>query len=262
MSTRDQAIINVGQIERLTQNRIVKLFQDELDYKYIGNLEDRDDNSNIEEEFLKLYLTSRGYTDTQVTKALYQLTTTANNYNESLYANNKNVYKLLRYGVQIKAEVGDNFETVHLIDWNNPENNDFLIAEEVTVHSNHDKRPDIVLYVNGIAIAVLELKRSTISVGHGIRQNIVNQKIAEDLPVHKIILPKDEALKIGAHHFFGDKYGDEVSVYYIGDSLENAYSKEFCGGPHVERTGVLGHFTITKEESVAQGVRRIKAILE
>ena len=93
-------------------------------------------------------------------------------------------------------------------------------------------------------------------------EDIVNQKIQEDLPVHKVIMPKEEALKIGAMHFFGDKYGDEVSVYYIGDSLENAYSKEFCGGPHVERTGILGHFKIKKEESVAQGIRRIKAILE
>lgn len=93
-------------------------------------------------------------------------------------------------------------------------------------------------------------------------EDIVNQKIKEDLPVNKVILPKEEALKIGAMHFFGDKYGDEVSVYYIGDTLENAYSKEFCGGPHVERTGILGKFKITKEESVAQGVRRIKAVLE
>lgn len=93
-------------------------------------------------------------------------------------------------------------------------------------------------------------------------EDMVNEAIQADLPVHKVILPKDEAEKTGALHFFGDKYGDMVNVYFIGDTLENAYSKEFCGGPHVEHTGVLGHFTITKEESVAQGVRRIKAILE
>ncbi|GAI00887.1 unnamed protein product, partial [marine sediment metagenome] len=63
-----------------------------------------------------------------------------------------------------------------LIDWKHPENNHFAIAEEVTVRGNHTKRPDIVLYINGIAIGVIELKRSTVSVSEGIRQNIGNQK--------------------------------------------------------------------------------------
>lgn len=110
-------------------------------------------------------------------------------------------------------------------------------------------------------------------------EEIVNEKIKENLPVKNIILPKAEAEKIGAMHLFGEKYGDQVSVYYIGDSLETAYSKEFCGGPHVEQTGDLAslrdpeesptrdenkkrQFKILKEEAVAQGVRRIKAILE
>jgi alanyl-tRNA synthetase len=75
-------------------------------------------------------------------------------------------------------------------------------------------------------------------------------------------MPKEEAEKTGARHFFGEKYPDEVSVYYIGDSLESAYSKEFCGGPHVSNTSELGHFKIQKEEAVSAGVRRIKAILE
>lgn len=92
-------------------------------------------------------------------------------------------------------------------------------------------------------------------------EDIVNQKIKENLPVNRIVLPKEEALKIGAMHFFGDKYGDEVSVYYIGDNLETAYSKEFCGGPHVSKTGTLGTFKISKEEAVSAGVRRIKAVL-
>jgi alanyl-tRNA synthetase len=93
-------------------------------------------------------------------------------------------------------------------------------------------------------------------------EDLVNQKIAENLPVNKIVMKKEEAEKTGAVHAFGDKYGDEVSVYYIGDSLETAYSKEFCGGPHVENIGTLGHFKITKEEAVSAGVRRIKAVLE
>jgi len=90
---------------------------------------------------------------------------------------------------------------------------------------------------------------------------IVNEKIAADLPVQMIVLPKAEAEASGALHFFGDKYGDEVSVYYIGETLEGAWSKEFCGGPHAERTGTLGVFKIGKEEAVSAGVRRIKATL-
>lgn len=93
-------------------------------------------------------------------------------------------------------------------------------------------------------------------------EEIVNEKIAAGLPMKKIIMPKNEAEKSGADHAFGDKYGDEVSVYFVGDSLESAWSKEFCGGPHVENTGVLGSFKIIKEEAVSAGVRRIKAVLE
>lgn len=94
-------------------------------------------------------------------------------------------------------------------------------------------------------------------------EEIVNEKIKMAIPVNKIILPIAEAEKTGARHFFGEKYGDEISIYYIGDSLENAYSKEFCGGPHVKNTGeLIGTFKITKEEAVAAGIRRIKAVLE
>ena len=93
-------------------------------------------------------------------------------------------------------------------------------------------------------------------------EQIVNEKIGVNLPVNKVILPREEAEKTGARHLFGEKYGDQVSIYFIGDSLDNAYSKEFCGGPHVANTGVLGHFKISKEEAVAAGVRRIKAVLE
>jgi len=92
-------------------------------------------------------------------------------------------------------------------------------------------------------------------------EDIVNQKITEALPVNVVTLPKAEAEKTGARHFFGEKYPDEVTVYYIGDSIENAFSKEFCGGPHVKNTSELGLFKIKKEEAVSAGVRRIKATL-
>jgi alanyl-tRNA synthetase len=90
---------------------------------------------------------------------------------------------------------------------------------------------------------------------------IVNDKIQQGLPVHKVVLTKDEAVASGAKHMFDEKYPDMVSVYYIGETLETAYSKEFCGGPHVENIKELGVFRITKEEAVASGIRRIKAVL-
>ncbi len=93
-------------------------------------------------------------------------------------------------------------------------------------------------------------------------EDIVNQKIQENLPVQNVTMPKGEAEKTGARHFFAEKYGDEISVYFIGKDLQSAYSKEFCGGPHVTNTGILGKFKIQKEEAVAQGIRRIKAVLE
>ena len=88
-------------------------------------------------------------------------------------------------------------------------------------------------------------------------EDLVNEYIKEDIPVERMEMKKEDALKLGAEAMFIDKYGDDVIVYKIGD-----VSLEFCGGPHVERTGVLGHFVIKKEEASSAGVRRIKAILE
>ena len=131
----------IGQPERITQNRIVELFNEQLHYDYLGNWEDRINNSNIEVNLLQNYLTEKGYNQNLINRALDKLKATATNYNESLYTNNKNVYSLLRYGVPVKAESGDNYETVELIDWKHPEENQFAIAEEVTVLGNHEKRP-------------------------------------------------------------------------------------------------------------------------
>ncbi len=92
-------------------------------------------------------------------------------------------------------------------------------------------------------------------------ENIVNDEIKRGLRVVRKEMPKDEALKIGAEMEFGAKYTDIVSVYFIEDENGNPVSKEFCGGPHVSNTGVLGNFKIQKEEAVASGIRRIKAVL-
>jgi alanyl-tRNA synthetase len=101
-------------------------------------------------------------------------------------------------------------------------------------------------------------------------EEIVNDKIKEDLPVIHSELPKEEAEKLGAEHEFGQKYPDRVSIYSIGPKdatpenpdFKNAFSIEFCGGPHVSRTGLIGEFKIQKEEAVAAGIRRIKAGVE
>jgi type I restriction enzyme R subunit len=166
---------DVGQIERFTQNRVVELFRKQLDYQYLGNWIDRENNSNIEHDSLRKYLSKKGYTQTLISKAIYELTRTATNQSKSLYDINKNIYTLLRYGVNVKEDVGKNTRTVKLIDWEHPLENDFAIAEEVTVMGENNKRPDVVLYVNGIALGVLELKCSTVSIFEGIRQNLDNQ---------------------------------------------------------------------------------------
>jgi type I restriction enzyme, R subunit len=167
---------NIAQIERLTQNRVVKLFQEELKYRNLGKWEDREENSNIEEQILRDYLLTKGYNENLISKAIYEFDKVAKDQSKSLYEVNKAVYAMLRYGVNVKPEIGQHKETVWLIDWKNPLANDFAIAQEVTIKGLHKKRPDIVLYVNGIALGVLELKRSTVSISEGIRQNLDNQK--------------------------------------------------------------------------------------
>lgn len=167
---------DVGQIERNTQDRIVQLFQQRLEYDYLGNWEEREENSNVEEKLLRRFLNRRGYDKPLIERAIFELERAAQSQADSLYNTNKEVYRLLRYGTEVRASQGENKQTVHFIDWTDPLNNDFGIAQEVTVQGQHDKRPDIVLYVNGIAVGILELKRSKVSVNKGIRQNLDNQK--------------------------------------------------------------------------------------
>ena len=90
-------------------------------------------------------------------------------------------------------------------------------------------------------------------------EEIVNEKIAAAIPVKFEMMPKEEAEKTGAIHAFGEKYGDQVKIYYIGDTLESAFSKEFCGGPHVANTGEIGLIEVYKQETVGKGARRIYA---
>lgn len=170
----------VGQRERATQRRVVALLRDTLDYDYLGDWSEREGNANLEPERLRAWLRRRGVEAALIERALYVFEKAAGDTSRSLYDRNRAVYELLRYGVKVKIDAGDLYETVWLIDWAHPNDNDFAVAEEVAVAAAdpkaHGKRPDVVLYVNGIALAVLELKRSTISVAEGIRQNLDNQK--------------------------------------------------------------------------------------
>ena len=167
----------VGEREIRTQERVVAFFRDVLGYTYLGHWQDREDNSNIDKERLTDWLRSRGHDDGIIGKVLYELRrSSALSSSRPLVEANRAVYGQLRYGVNVQPSTGEHRTTIKLIDWKHPLNNDFGIAEEVTLKGENTKRPDIVLYINGIAVGVLELKRSIVSVSEGIRQNLTNQR--------------------------------------------------------------------------------------
>jgi len=164
----------INESERSTQDRVVRFFQKELNYTYYGNLHSQI-NTNIIIEKLKAYLTGRGHSANLSAKAVDALISTAGNLQQGPYKANQDVYSLLKYGAKVKENSGEPDKTVYFIDWEYPDRNIFAIAEEVTIKDKSERRPDLVVYINGIAIAVIELKRSTVSVSAGIRQNLSNQ---------------------------------------------------------------------------------------
>lgn len=123
----------IGQREKRTQKRVVQLFREQLGYDYLGDWTEREGNANIDHALLRTWLKKQGYDEALISRALYLLDKTAGDTNKHLYDRNRAVYELLRYGMKVKAEVGENTQTVWLIDWKNPEKNHFAIAEEVTV---------------------------------------------------------------------------------------------------------------------------------
>ena len=169
---------SIGDKESHSQARIVAFFQEALGYVYLGNWRDSNQqNRNIAPERLTEWLKDRGYDSAIATKVLREVEQAAAlSGSKTLSDANRAVYSLLRYGVKIRPDASEQTQTFWLIDWENPDANQFGIAEEVTVIGKHTKRPDIVLYVNGIALGVLELKRSTVAVAEGIRQNLDSQK--------------------------------------------------------------------------------------
>lgn len=172
---------HIGEPERPVQNRLLALFKEKLKYEYLGNYEYRTCNRNIERKLLFDYLMStKKWSGDEAKRAIAILEKEAYCTPQNMQEKNEKVYSLLRYGVNVSPDVGAKKITVNLIDWEHPDKNQFYIAEEVTINSStpdsFTKRPDLVIYVNGIALAVIELKRSKVSVHDGIRQTIGNQQ--------------------------------------------------------------------------------------
>lgn len=177
----------IGDPERATQNRLIAQLcggtsgtPGGLGWRYLGDWHQRVGNANIEPEFLRPWLIARGHAPEVVSKAIAELQRASRMDGLKLYEANRATYDMLRYGVQVTPGPGEAPVTVRFVDWGNLAANDLGVAEEVAISAKnpkaYNKRPDLVLYVNGIALGVIELKKSTVEVGEGIRQTLDNQR--------------------------------------------------------------------------------------
>lgn len=175
----------IGEAERKAQNRVIALLSEYktdgpggLGWRYLGDWHKRTGNANIEEYLLRPWLEQR-YAPEVASAAITKLRRAARIEGAKLYEANMAFYEMLRYGVQVSPGQNEAPVTVRFVDWGDVQKNDLAIAEEVTISAKdpraYGKRPDIVLYANGIALGVIELKRSTVGVGEGIRQTLDNQ---------------------------------------------------------------------------------------
>ncbi|GAA8089667.1 hypothetical protein BTM474_00920 [Helicobacter pylori] len=158
--------------EKEVQKQVIETFKS-MGYAYLGDLT-KSDNENINKESLKAWLVkNQKINDERWQRIEHEINKTLNN---DLYEANQKFYELLIYGVNTKISQNEPTQTSWLIDWKDVFKNEFSVAEEVSVKGSNTKRPDMVLYVNGIALGVLELKNSSVSVESAIRQNLDNQK--------------------------------------------------------------------------------------
>ena len=179
----------------------------------------------------------QGYSAAHISAALHPLRVAALQHGQTLYAANEAVYALLRYGVTVRLAPGQPKESVHLVDWDKPEANDFAIAQEVTLKGGRERRPDLVLYLNGLAVAVLELKNSRVSVGEGIRQSLSNQQ-----PAFNAWFFSTVQLVLAGNDSEGLRYGsietqDKYFLAWKEDEADNSgfkldkYLAKMCDGP-------------------------------
>ncbi|TPH99100.1 HsdR family type I site-specific deoxyribonuclease [Helicobacter pylori] len=158
--------------EKEVQKQVIETFKS-MGYAYLGDLT-KSDNENINKESLKAWLVkNQKINDERWQRIEHEINKALNN---DLYEANQKFYELLIYGVKTKISQNEPTQTSWLIDWKDVSKNEFSVAEEVSVKGSNTKRPDMVLYVNGIALGVLELKNSSVSVESAIRRNLDNQK--------------------------------------------------------------------------------------
>ena len=220
--------------ERHTQNVVIQVLES-LGYQYLGDYQYHHNNSNIESELLTKFLTQQGYRPEQISKTFDTLRINLSDSQKELYATNRKFYQYLRYGVGVKVDQGEQEQTVFLIDWKNRHNNHFYVAEEVTLKGvDATRRPDLVLYINGIAIGVIELKRGSVSLDEGIAQLVSNQ--AEEFNPWFFATTQ---LLIAGNSSQGLRYGATLTPakYYLSwkedidqpeDNILNKYIRRLC----------------------------------